>query len=161
MLWNAVARCVCRRRTCVYRIGATADKLMDGREPREGHRGPSCRKSAVERVGQAWRLLPLLYHLSLSILEYGTSRSLFIISESRKKKERAFTHRGAAATREKEREKTDSQGMDGRTARRYHTGILMLLKEKKEKKTDNPREGWEDGTPPPHRACAVRESSVV
>ena len=35
---------------------------MDGREPREGHRGPSCRKSAVERVGQAWRLLPLLYH---------------------------------------------------------------------------------------------------
>ena len=24
-----------------------------------------------------------------------------------------------------------------------------LLKERK--KTDNPREGWEDGTPPPHR----------
>ena len=23
--------------------------------------------------------------------------------------------------------------------------------EKKRKKTDNPREGWEDGTPPPHR----------
>ena len=22
---------------------------------------------------------------------------------------------------------------------------------KKRKKTDNPREGWEDGTPPPHR----------
>ena len=33
--------------------------------------------------------------------------------------------------------------------------------EKKErKKTDNPREGWEDGTPPPHRdfkeRCVVR-----
>ena len=24
-------------------------------------------------------------------------------------------------------------------------------KGKKRKKTDNPREGWEDGTPPPHR----------
>ena len=24
-------------------------------------------------------------------------------------------------------------------------------REKKRKKTDNPREGWEDGTPPPHR----------
>ena len=29
---------------------------------------------------------------------------------------------------------------------------LSLLEErKKRKKTDNPREGWEDGTPPPHR----------
>ena len=29
---------------------------------------------------------------------------------------------------------------------------LQVLQEKKErKKTDNPREGWEDGTPPPHR----------
>ena len=31
---------------------------------------------------------------------------------------------------------------------------------KKRKKTDNPREGWEDGTPPPHRdfkeRCVVR-----
>ncbi len=24
-------------------------------------------------------------------------------------------------------------------------------KKKERKKTDNPREGWEDGTPPPHR----------
>ena len=32
--------------------------------------------------------------------------------------------------------------------------------EKERKKTDNPREGWEDGTPPPHRdfkeRCVVR-----
>ena len=31
---------------------------------------------------------------------------------------------------------------------------------KERKKTDNPREGWEDGTPPPHRdfkeRCVVR-----
>ena len=28
----------------------------------------------------------------------------------------------------------------------------VLFPERKErKKTDNPREGWEDGTPPPHR----------
>ena len=26
--------------------------------------------------------------------------------------------------------------------------------EKERKKTDNPREGWEDGTPPPHRDFA-------
>ena len=30
---------------------------------------------------------------------------------------------------------------------------------KKEKKTDNPREGWEDGTPPPHRD--FKERGVV
>jgi len=34
---------------------------------------------------------------------------------------------------------------------------LLLLKERK--KTDNPREGWEDGTPPPHRD--FKERSVV
>ena len=28
--------------------------------------------------------------------------------------------------------------------------VLAFLK-KERKKTDNPREGWEDGTPPPHR----------
>ena len=32
-------------------------------------------------------------------------------------------------------------------------------KEKKRKKTDNPREGWEDGTPPPHRD--FKERSVM
>ena len=31
--------------------------------------------------------------------------------------------------------------------------------EKKRKNTDNPREGWEDGTPPPHRD--FKERSVV
>ena len=40
--------------------------------------------------------------------------------------------------------------------RRLH--LLALKKERK--KTDNPREGWEDGTPPPHRdfkeRCVVR-----
>ena len=30
---------------------------------------------------------------------------------------------------------------------------------KKRKKTDNPREGWEDGTPPPHRD--FKERGVV
>ena len=33
-------------------------------------------------------------------------------------------------------------------------------RKKERKKTDNPREGWEDGTPPPHRdfkeRCVVR-----
>ena len=41
---------------------------------------------------------------------------------------------------------------------------LCLLSEKERKKTDNPREGWEDGTPPPHRdfkeRCVVRYPSV-
>ena len=56
----------------------------------------------------------------------------------------------------KERKQT-TQGRDGRTARRHHTGILMWEKERK--KTDNPREGWEDGTPPPHRD--FKERGVV
>ena len=29
--------------------------------------------------------------------------------------------------------------------------FIQLSNLKKRKKTDNPREGWEDGTPPPHR----------
>ena len=36
-------------------------------------------------------------------------------------------------------------------------GRLFLKKERK--KTDNPREGWEDGTPPPHRD--FKERGVV
>ena len=28
---------------------------------------------------------------------------------------------------------------------------LFTFRKKERKKTDNPREGWEDGTPPPHR----------
>ena len=28
---------------------------------------------------------------------------------------------------------------------------VTYQRKKERKKTDNPREGWEDGTPPPHR----------
>ena len=35
----------------------------------------------------------------------------------------------------------------------------LVIIGKKRKKTDNPREGWEDGTPPPHRD--FKERSVV
>ena len=31
------------------------------------------------------------------------------------------------------------------------TGGIKINEKKERKKTDNPREGWEDGTPPPHR----------
>ena len=34
-----------------------------------------------------------------------------------------------------------------------------VLVKKERKKTDNPREGWEDGTPPPHRD--FKERGVV
>jgi len=39
----------------------------------------------------------------------------------------------------------------------YTTHLHRHLKERK--KTDNAREGWEDGTPPPHRD--FKERSVV
>ena len=41
--------------------------------------------------------------------------------------------------------------------------IVPSVKRKKErKKTDNPREGWEDGTPPPHRdLCRAIHSLVI
>ena len=39
-----------------------------------------------------------------------------------------------------------------------HTDTNKLTR-KKRKKTDNPREGWEDGTPPPHRD--FKERGVV
>jgi len=46
------------------------------------------------------------------------------------------------------------------TRHRSDTRALGALGvQKKEKKTDNPREGWEDGTPPPHRD--FKERSVV
>ena len=32
-----------------------------------------------------------------------------------------------------------------------HTHTQDVCPVKERKKTDNPREGWEDGTPPPHR----------
>ena len=38
-----------------------------------------------------------------------------------------------------------------------HLCRACLLKERK--KTDNPREGWENGTPPPHRD--FKERSVM
>ena len=31
------------------------------------------------------------------------------------------------------------------------SSYLFPCPKKERKKTDNPREGWEDGTPPPHR----------
>ena len=38
--------------------------------------------------------------------------------------------------------------------------FFALVPSKERKKADNPREGWEDGTPPPHRdfkeRCVVR-----
>ena len=41
-----------------------------------------------------------------------------------------------------------------------HRDFLSRRRKKERKKTDNPREGWEDGTPPPHRdfkeRCVVR-----
>ena len=37
--------------------------------------------------------------------------------------------------------------------------VLTLEKKKERKKTHNPREGWENGTPPPHRD--FKERSVV
>ena len=36
---------------------------------------------------------------------------------------------------------------------------LAVARKKERKKTDNPREGWEDGTPPPHRD--FKERGVV
>ena len=33
----------------------------------------------------------------------------------------------------------------------HNTKERKNLCRKERKKTDNPREGWEDGTPPPHR----------
>ena len=39
--------------------------------------------------------------------------------------------------------------------------VEQPLEPKKErKKTDNPKEGWEDGTPPPHRDFKERRVSI-
>ena len=42
----------------------------------------------------------------------------------------------------------------------HATPLAAVLLKKERKKTDNPREGWEDGTPPPHRdfkeRCVMR-----
>ena len=35
--------------------------------------------------------------------------------------------------------------------RTWSTWSAVSNRKKERKKTDNPREGWEDGTPPPHR----------
>ena len=50
-----------------------------------------------------------------------------------------------------------------RSAGAFQDSSLTLIEpcapKKERKKTDNPREGWEDGTPPPHRD--FKERSVV
>ena len=40
-----------------------------------------------------------------------------------------------------------------------HDTVRLELERKERKKTDNPREGWEDGAPPPDRD--FKERSVV
>ena len=56
----------------------------------------------------------------------------------------------------KERKKTDNP----REGWENGTPPPHIKSRKERKKTDNPREGWEDGTPPPHRdfkeRCVVR-----
>ena len=52
---------------------------------------------------------------------------------------------------------TGQGGGCSRSARNRRSPPLVRKKERK--KTDNPREGWEDGTPPPHRD--FKERSVM
>ena len=40
------------------------------------------------------------------------------------------------------------------------TARARLSRKKRKKKTDNPREGWEDGTPPLHRDFKERPRGV-
>ena len=42
---------------------------------------------------------------------------------------------------------------------RENSFALLKFLKKERKKTDNPREGWENGTPPPHRD--FKERGVV
>ena len=52
-----------------------------------------------------------------------------------------------------------SAASNGRASERRGFAFILL---KERKKTDNPREGWEDGTPPPHRDFKRRgERGVV
>ena len=65
----------------------------------------------------------------------------------------------------------ENKGAEGDDCIRYTTpGALLVLllltrdsdrlaERKERKKTDNPREGWENGTPPPHRD--FKERGVV
>ena len=72
------------------------------------------------------------------------------------------------AVRKKERKQTP-QGRDGKERKKENRQPKGGMGKKERKKTDNPMEGWENGTPPPHRdfkersvthLCAVRESSA-
>ena len=47
----------------------------------------------------------------------------------------------------------------GRASRRKNLAAFEKLK-KERKKTDNPREGWEDGTPPPNRDFTTHPTRV-
>ena len=45
------------------------------------------------------------------------------------------------------------------TTRKGPSPAVPFVVKKERKKTDNPREGWENGTPPPHRD--FKERSVM
>ena len=51
------------------------------------------------------------------------------------------------------------QPIDRGMGRQIKVYLGQLLRVKERRKTDNPREGWEDGTPPPHRD--FKERGVV
>jgi len=59
----------------------------------------------------------------------------------------------------KHRSQTTDGGGEGFSYLHEQDFGRTIRERKKRKKTDNPREGWEDGTPPPHRD--FKERSVV
>ena len=82
---------------------------------------------------------------------------------------------------QKERKKTGNQGRDGPVGGRCVCSIFFcgsrgvylcqcqcapspvpsVEERKKERKTNQPREGWEDGTPPPHRDFKERSAVLA
>ena len=52
---------------------------------------------------------------------------------------------------QKERKKTDNPREGWEDGTPPPHRDFKQQQKKERKKTDNPREGWEDGTPPPHR----------
>ena len=62
----------------------------------------------------------------------------------------AAKHAGLVSPALEEEVKT-KKARDIQRACLYFLRWVVFIFEKERKKTDNPREGWEDGTPPPHR----------
>ena len=143
--------------TCLGDPGPLADAHDVGRDPPCG----GLQNDKCPRRRRSENLSWLLSHACVGPLALSRGRACggapCFLSFSRKSLGSTAPTCGRA---KKNFKKTATQGREGGTARRHHTGILRRGKRKTENRQPKGGMGEDDGTPPPHRdfkeRCVMR-----